>query len=166
MCAAAVRRLRQAGYRRIYLQTDDWRQPALALYFRLGFIPFLYTPNMKHRWQAVCTRLKPPFTPERWQRSPRFATDSPWPRLPWRLHREKATRQALFRTEPDDFLPECILDFPVHIFNPGVVPPSQFYSCAGHPMAKYDLDDLRRDLDAGTWNVWPIFPISGSTWLC
>jgi len=60
--AAATRRLREAGYEQIYLLTDDWRLPALRTYLRLGFVPFLFQPNMAKRWRAVCDRLGVDFT--------------------------------------------------------------------------------------------------------
>lgn len=66
VCAAVVRRFLSAGYRRIYLLTDDWRLPALKIYLKLGFVPFLFTTGMAARWQAVCDKLSWPFTPETW----------------------------------------------------------------------------------------------------
>ena len=58
-CAAVVRRFRQAGYRCIYLQTDDQRLPALKTYLKLGWIPNVMEtePDMPGRWQAVCEKL-------------------------------------------------------------------------------------------------------------
>jgi mycothiol synthase len=66
ICSAVVRRFTSAGYRRIYLKTDDWRLPALKVYLGLGFAPFLYAADMAGRWQAACERLGWPFTPEAW----------------------------------------------------------------------------------------------------
>ena len=65
---AATARFLRAGYRRIYLKTDDWRLPAIMIYLRLGYEPFLYQPDMAPRWKEICTRLNWPFTPERWPR--------------------------------------------------------------------------------------------------
>ncbi|MCM8769413.1 MAG: GNAT family N-acetyltransferase [Candidatus Omnitrophica bacterium] len=62
VCQAAIRRFLQAGYRRIYLLTDDWRWPAIKIYFRLGFQPFCYQPGMKERWRKIADQLKIPFT--------------------------------------------------------------------------------------------------------
>jgi len=56
-CAAVVRRFRQAGYRCIYLQTDDHRLPALKTYLNLGWIPNIIEADMPGRWQAVCEKL-------------------------------------------------------------------------------------------------------------
>jgi mycothiol synthase len=66
VCAAVIARFLSAGYRRIYLKTDDWRLPALSIYLRLGITPFLYTPDMRGRWQSICEQVRQPFTPEAW----------------------------------------------------------------------------------------------------
>jgi len=55
--AAAVGRMIQAGYRRIYLTTDDSRLPALKTYLRMGFRPLPYTPDMEQRWADVKAKL-------------------------------------------------------------------------------------------------------------
>jgi mycothiol synthase len=68
VCAAATARLLSGSYRRIYLQTDDWRLPALLTYLRLGYVPFLYAAGMLSRWQAICEALGWPFAPEAWPR--------------------------------------------------------------------------------------------------
>jgi mycothiol synthase len=57
VCAAVIRRYAQAGYERVYLATDDERLPALSIYLRLGFEPFLYAPGMEERWQSVRQEL-------------------------------------------------------------------------------------------------------------
>lgn len=64
----------------------------------------------------------------------------------WRETTEYERNRTIFREELDSFLPGKILDFHVHIFNEGVIPEGQTFSCAGHPIARYDLDDLDRDL--------------------
>ena len=66
VCGAVVRRLLQAGYRHIYLNTDDWRLPAITVYLRLGWVPFLYAPDMAKRWQNICDQLDWAFTPDDW----------------------------------------------------------------------------------------------------
>ena len=65
--AAVTTRFIEAGYRNIHLYTEDFRLAALKVYLKLGYIPLLYTPEMPARWQAVCTQLQWPFTPEAWQ---------------------------------------------------------------------------------------------------
>ncbi len=66
VCAAATARLLSAGYRRIYLKTDASRLPALKTYLKLGYVPFLFAPDMKERWRKVCEKLSWPFAPEDW----------------------------------------------------------------------------------------------------
>jgi len=69
VCGAVVARFLSAGYRRIYLLTDDWRLPALKVYLQLGFVPFLFELGIAERWQAVCEKLAWPFAPEAWPRT-------------------------------------------------------------------------------------------------
>ena len=64
--AAAVARFLGAGYRRVYLQTDDWRLAAVKVYLRLGLVPLLHAPDMAGRWRALCEKLGWPFAPENW----------------------------------------------------------------------------------------------------
>ena len=63
---SVVGRLLRGGYTHIYLNTDDWRLPAITVYLRLGWIPFLYQADMEARWRVVCEQLNWPFTPEDW----------------------------------------------------------------------------------------------------
>jgi mycothiol synthase len=58
--AAATARMLQAGYRRIYLQTDDFRLPAIKVYLDLGYEPLLYCEGMAERWQDVEAALAKP----------------------------------------------------------------------------------------------------------
>ena len=69
VCASVVHRLLKAGYRNIYLNTDDWRLPAISIYLRLGWVPFLYAPDMEERWRVVCSQVGWAFTPQDWPRS-------------------------------------------------------------------------------------------------
>jgi mycothiol synthase len=64
--AAVTARLIEAGYREIHLYTDDFRLPALKTYLKLGYVPFLFKPEMAERWRQICARLPWPFTPETW----------------------------------------------------------------------------------------------------
>ena len=66
VCAAATARFLGAGYRRIYLQTDDWRLAAIKVYLKMGFVPLLHAPDMAGRWRALCEKLGWDFTPEKW----------------------------------------------------------------------------------------------------
>ncbi len=74
VCAAVVRRFLSAGYRNIYLYTDDWRLPAIKSYLQLGFIPLLFVPEMAERWEQICTQLGWPFSPADWPVSRDFHT--------------------------------------------------------------------------------------------
>lgn len=64
----------------------------------------------------------------------------------WRETTKHERNLTIFNEEFADFLPGRILDFHVHVFNDNVVPKDQVYSCAGHPLLKYDLNDLNEDL--------------------
>lgn len=64
----------------------------------------------------------------------------------WRETTKHDRNLRIFREEFDSFLPEKILDFHVHVLNPGVVPEGEPFSCAGHPLTQYDLADLQQDL--------------------
>jgi len=57
-CAAVTALFIRRGYRRIYLQTDDWRLPAIKTYLNLGWEPFPYCEGMKERWDMVLKQLK------------------------------------------------------------------------------------------------------------
>ncbi len=57
VCAAVTARFIQAGYRRIYLLTDDFRLPAIKTYLKLGYEPFLFCDGMSERWQAAYKAL-------------------------------------------------------------------------------------------------------------
>jgi mycothiol synthase len=63
ICSAAVKRFAKAGYRNVYLLTDDFRLPAIKVYLKLGFKPYIYSPDMEARWQKVCSELKWPYEP-------------------------------------------------------------------------------------------------------
>lgn len=56
--AAVVRRFLEAGYRRIYLKTDDHRLPAIQVYLQVGFEPLLFADDMAGRWAAVIKQLQ------------------------------------------------------------------------------------------------------------
>ncbi len=38
----------------VYLTTDDWRIPAVALYLKMGFLPVFYEADMRDRWIKIC----------------------------------------------------------------------------------------------------------------
>ena len=66
VCAAVTSRFLAAGYRNIYLLTDDWRWPALKTYLKLGYVPLTFAPEMQERWRSICAQLEWPFAPGDW----------------------------------------------------------------------------------------------------
>ena len=66
VCTAVMQRYASAGYRHVYLKTDDWRLPAIKTYLKLGFLPFLFAPDMEERWREVCSELDWPVEIDRW----------------------------------------------------------------------------------------------------
>ena len=66
--------------------------------------------------------------------------------VPWHETTQHERNRLIFEEELDAFLPARILDFHTHVLNEGIIPEGETYSCGGHAMAKYDLDDLARDL--------------------
>ncbi|MCB0151348.1 MAG: GNAT family N-acetyltransferase [Caldilinea sp.] len=65
--AAVTVRLLAAGYRNVHLYTEHWRLAAIKSYFKLGYVPFLYAPEMAQRWRALSLELGWPYTPEAWR---------------------------------------------------------------------------------------------------
>ena len=55
--ASVMRYLKNAGYKKASLLTDDWRVPALKLYLRMGWRPWLVEDDMPDRWKAICDTL-------------------------------------------------------------------------------------------------------------
>ena len=66
VCAAVTARFIDAGYHAIHLYTEHRQLAALKTCLKLGYIPFLYTPEMPERWQVICGRLQWRFTPDVW----------------------------------------------------------------------------------------------------
>ena len=66
VCAAVTARFIDAGYTDIHLYTEDFRFAALRTYLRLGYVPFLFLPEMEERWRAVCEQVGWRFAPEEW----------------------------------------------------------------------------------------------------
>ncbi len=67
VCAAVTARLLAAGYRDIHLYTEHFRLPALKIYLKLGYVPFLHTEEMLPLWRDICQKLDWPYRPEMWQ---------------------------------------------------------------------------------------------------
>lgn len=64
--AAVTARLIVGGYRRIYLETHDFRLAAIKIYLKMGWVPLLYQEDMHDRWLVICEKLGWPFTPDEW----------------------------------------------------------------------------------------------------
>jgi mycothiol synthase len=45
------------GYDEIFLNTDDWRLPAIRTYLKLGFEPWLTDPSHAERWRTIYEAL-------------------------------------------------------------------------------------------------------------
>ena len=69
VCAAVTARLIAGGYQNIHLYTEHWRFAALRTYFKLGYIPYLYTADMPERWRVVCQQINWPYSPEQWRQA-------------------------------------------------------------------------------------------------
>jgi mycothiol synthase len=67
LISTAVRRLRQGGYRHVFLGVQAWRLAAIRSYLRVGFQPFIHAPRLAERWRCVFAALR---------REPR---ESEWP---------------------------------------------------------------------------------------
>ncbi|MDR3710546.1 MAG: GNAT family N-acetyltransferase [Capsulimonadaceae bacterium] len=55
---AALREFADRGYVGAWLETDDFRLPAIRLYLRLGFEPVRSTAEFEARWTAVIAELE------------------------------------------------------------------------------------------------------------
>lgn len=64
----------------------------------------------------------------------------------WRETTQHERNRRIFEEELDAFLPKKVLDFHVHVFPCDILPKGEMYSCAGHLIDRYDLDDLAIDL--------------------
>lgn len=53
VCVAVLARFVGAGYRNVYLYTNTFRHPAVALYLKLGFLAFLPDSGARERWEAT-----------------------------------------------------------------------------------------------------------------
>jgi mycothiol synthase len=68
VCAVVIKRFLSAGYENIRVCVQEDRLPAVRLYLRLGFEPYLHSANVEARWQQVYATLGLPFTPDQWSR--------------------------------------------------------------------------------------------------
>lgn len=66
VAVAVTARLIAGGYRRMYLETHDFRLAALKVYLAMGWVPLLYQEDMHTRWKFVCEQLEWPFAANEW----------------------------------------------------------------------------------------------------
>jgi mycothiol synthase len=64
--AAATTRMIAAGYRHIHLYTEHYRLPALKIYLKLGYLPYLPDSEIVPVWRQVCEQLDRPIELEEW----------------------------------------------------------------------------------------------------
>lgn len=64
----------------------------------------------------------------------------------WKETTQQERNLKIYREELDDFLPETVLDFHVHVFNAATIRNGESFSCSGHPIKSYDLAELAGDL--------------------
>lgn len=57
MSVAVMRYAASIGHREIFLRTDDYRLPAIQMYVKLGFRPWMNDPTAPERWHAVFEKL-------------------------------------------------------------------------------------------------------------
>ncbi len=60
VCAAVTARFIEAGYRDIYLITQDWRLPAIKTYLKLGYEPEIDSNEMTDVWETIFQNLNWP----------------------------------------------------------------------------------------------------------
>jgi mycothiol synthase len=63
---SVIQRLKSAGYNRIFLETHDFRVPAIKLYFKTGWQPYLYNHDVSVRWRIICEQLNVDFKEKEW----------------------------------------------------------------------------------------------------
>ena len=65
VCLAVLHFARRMGYAEIYLNTDDWRLPAVKTYLALGFEPEMAHESHPRRWITVYEKLGAAGAPDR-----------------------------------------------------------------------------------------------------
>jgi mycothiol synthase len=68
LAAMAVRKFLDAGYSSIRAAVQGFRLPAIKIYLKAGFVPFLHEEGLEARWQRICVQLNWDFTPGDWPR--------------------------------------------------------------------------------------------------
>jgi GNAT superfamily N-acetyltransferase len=57
LCLAVLHRFRERAYRRVALNTHEWRMGAVKVYLRLGFQPLYRHPRHPEQWAGVLRTL-------------------------------------------------------------------------------------------------------------
>ena len=60
---ATMQALKEEGFKRFAIFTDDFRVPALRIYLKLGWHPVYHADDMEGRWTAIGKQLNLKFTP-------------------------------------------------------------------------------------------------------
>jgi len=53
VCISVINHFVEKNYKKVILQTEDWRISAISIYLKLGFRPVYSDNNMKKRWQEI-----------------------------------------------------------------------------------------------------------------
>ena len=53
ICIAVINHFIEKKYKKIILQTEDWRISAISIYLKLGFRPVYTDENLEKRWQKI-----------------------------------------------------------------------------------------------------------------
>jgi mycothiol synthase len=53
VCISVINHFIEKNYKKVILQTEDWRVSAISIYLKLGFRPVYSDNNMKKRWQEI-----------------------------------------------------------------------------------------------------------------
>jgi len=64
----------------------------------------------------------------------------------WQETTQHERNLRIWDEQLEDFVPDRVLDFHVHIWDRATVGAAEPFSCGGHSLTEYDFDDLREDL--------------------
>jgi len=53
ICLSVINHFVEKDYKKVILQTEDWRVSAISIYLKLGFRPVYTNNKMKKRWQEI-----------------------------------------------------------------------------------------------------------------
>ena len=64
----------------------------------------------------------------------------------WKETTHHERNLTIWKKELEDFVPQRVLDFHVHVWPRGVLPSGETFSCGGYPIEHYEIEELREDL--------------------